>query len=50
MIVEKVPYSPPNPYEFRDQKRSRLLKDMRNKMNKLNISPMDLGLSVSGME
>jgi len=50
MVVNKVPYSPPCPYEFRDQKRFRLLKEMRKKIDKLNISPMDLGLTVSGME
>ena len=50
MVVNKVPYSPPCPYEFRDQKRSRLLREMRNKINKLNISPMDLGLSISPVE
>jgi transposase len=50
MVVEKVSYKPPCPYEFRDQKRSRILKEMRKKINKLNISPMDLGLNVSGME
>jgi transposase len=50
MVVEKVSYRPTCPYEFRDQKRSRILKEMRKKINKLNISPMDLGLNVSGME
>ena len=50
MVVNKVPYSPPCPYEFRDQKRSRILREMRNKINKLNISPMDLGLQINGME
>lgn len=47
MVVEKVPYKPPCPYEFRDQKRSRILREMRNKINKLNISPMDLGLGIN---
>ena len=50
MVVEKVPYNPPNPYEFRDQKRSRLLKEMRNKINKLNVSPMELGLNISNLQ
>lgn len=45
MVVEKVSYNPPSPYEFRDQKRARILRDMKNKINKLNISPMDLGLN-----
>jgi len=49
MVVEKILYSPPNPYEFRDQKRSRLLKEMRNKINKLNISTMELGLDISNL-
>jgi len=49
MVVEKVPYRPPNPYEFRDQKRSRLLKEMKNRINKLNISPMELGLDISNL-
>jgi len=47
MVVNKVPYSPPCPYEFRDLKRSRLLKEMRKK---INISPMDWELSINGME
>ena len=50
MVVEKVPYNPPNPYEFRDQKRSRLLKEMRSKINKLNVSPMELGLDISNLQ
>jgi len=50
MVVEKASYNPPNPYEFRDQKRSRLLKEMRNKINKLNISSMELGLNISNLE
>jgi len=50
MVVEKVPYRPPNPYEFRDQKRSRLLKQMKNRINKLNISPMELGLDISNLQ
>jgi len=50
MVVEKVPYNPPNPYEFRDQKRSRLLKEMRNKINKLNVSHMELGLDISNLQ
>ncbi len=50
MVVEKVPYNPPNPYEFRDKKRARLLKEMRNKINKLNVSPMELGLNISNLE
>ena len=50
MVVEKVPYNPPNPYEFRDKKRARLLKEMRNKINKLNVSPIELGLNISNLE
>lgn len=47
MVMEKVPYTPPDPYEFRDQKRSRLFKGMRNKINKLNIYFMELVLNNS---
>jgi hypothetical protein len=50
MVVEKVPYSPPNPYLFRDQKRSKLIADIKKKMNKLNISHMDLGLNISNLK
>ena len=49
MVVEKVVYNPPNPYEFRNQKRSRLLKEMKNKINKLNVSPRELGLNISNL-
>ena len=49
MVVEKVPYNPPNPYEFRDQKRARILRDMKKKINKLNFSPMDLGLNFNNL-
>ena len=50
MVVEKVPYRPPNPYEFRDQKRSRILREMKNKINKLNVSPIELGLDISNLQ
>lgn len=47
MVVEKVPYNPPEPYLFRDQKRSKLLKQMKRNIDKLHISPMELGLNVN---
>ncbi|WP_235299714.1 IS110 family RNA-guided transposase [Portibacter marinus] len=50
MVVEKVPYNPPEPYLFRDQKRSKMLKELKKKINKLNISPMELGLNISNLE
>ena len=50
MVVEKIPYSPPNPYLFRDAKRSKMLKDIKKNINKLNISPMELGLNISNLE
>lgn len=49
MVVEKVPYKPPSPYEFRDQKRARILRDIKRKINKLNISTMDLGLNYNNL-
>jgi len=36
MVLEKVHYNPPIPDEFRDQKRTRVVKEMRNKINKMN--------------
>ncbi len=48
--LEKVPYSPPNPYLFRDAKRSKMLKDIKKNINKLNISPMELGLNICNLE
>jgi len=50
MVVNKVPYNPPCPYEFRDQKRARILREMKKKINKLNISPIDLGLNIKVMQ
>ena len=50
MVVEKVPYCPPNPYEFLDQKRKRKVREMRNLINKLNVSPFELGLNISSLE
>jgi len=45
MVVETVPYCPPNPYEFRDQKRSRLLKEMRKREN-YQIKYFSYGITV----
>ena len=50
MVVQGVPYNPPKPYLFRDQKRSKLLKQMKMRINKLNISPSELGLNISGLD
>ena len=50
MVVEKVPYSPPEAYLFRDQKRSKMLKLMKKNINKLNISPIELGLNINDLE
>ena len=42
MVVKKEPYNPPNNYEFRDQKRKSLVKEMRNKMTKFEINTAEL--------
>ena len=47
MVVHRVPYNPPNPYLFRDQKRAKMLQRMKKNIHKLSISPDELGLSIS---
>mgnify|MGYP002876791640 CR=1 FL=1 len=42
MVVKKQPYNPPNNYEFLDQKRKRLVKEMRKKMAKFDIKTTEL--------
>ena len=43
MVVKKVPYSPPNQYEFLDQKRKRKVMEMRKLILKLDIKPSEIG-------
>lgn len=43
MVVKKVPYNPPNQYEFLDQKRKRKVIEMRKLVAKLNIMPAEIG-------
>lgn len=50
MVVNRVPYNPPEPYLFRDQKRSKMLKQMKKNIDKLKISPMELGLNVNRLD
>ncbi len=47
MVVQKVPYSPPEPYLFRDQKRAKILQKMKKNIAKLKITDSELGLNVS---
>lgn len=46
MIVKKVPYNPPDVYEFLYQKRKRKVREMRLLINKLDIKPNELGINV----
>ena len=50
MVVERVPYTPPDPYEFIAQKRSRKLREMKNLIKKLNIAPTELGMNITKLE
>ncbi|HKJ49738.1 MAG TPA: IS110 family transposase [Christiangramia sp.] len=43
MIVKKVPYNPPNPYEFLDQKRKRKVREMQKLITNFNITPEEIG-------
>ena len=42
MVVKKIPYNPPNQYEFLDQKRKRLVREMKKKMAKFDITTQEL--------
>jgi transposase len=43
MVVKKIPYNPPNQYEFLDQKRKRKILEMRKLILKLDIKPTEIG-------
>lgn len=42
MVVKKEPYNPPNQYEFLDQKRKRINRELRNKIAKFEINTNEL--------
>lgn len=42
MIVKKEPYNPPKQYEFLDQKRKRVVREMKKQMSKFEISTNEL--------
>jgi len=46
MVVKKVPYNPPNVYEFLEQKRKRKVREIRLLISKLNVKPNELGINV----
>lgn len=43
MIVNRIPYNPPNPYEFLDQKRKRKVREMRKLITNFNIKAEEIG-------
>lgn len=43
MIVKKLPYDPPNPYEFLDQKRKRKVREMQKLITNFKITPEEIG-------
>lgn len=45
MIVKKVPYLPPKPYEFLDQKRKRKVREMKKLIAKFELAPDELGFT-----
>jgi len=47
MVVKKIPYKPPNQYEFLDQKRKRKVLEMRKFIQKLDIKPIEIGFVTS---
>jgi transposase len=47
MVVKKIPYNPPNQYEFLDQKRKRKILEMRKLILKLDIKPTEIGFVTS---
>jgi transposase len=47
MVVKKVPYNPPNHYEFLDQKRKRKLREMRKLIANYGILPQEIGFVTS---
>jgi len=47
MVVKKIPYNPPNQYEFLDQKRKRKVLEMRKLIQKLDIKPIEIGFVTS---
>jgi transposase len=48
MVVKHVPYNPPSPYLFLDQKRKmKLVQRIRNKIAKLDLKPEDVGFATS---
>ena len=47
MVVNKVPYNPPNHYEFLDQKRKRLVRQMQKQICKFEISDNELILNTA---
>jgi transposase len=49
MVVKKIPYSPPNSYEFLDQKRKRKVQEMKKLITKFAISPVEIGFEYSSL-
>lgn len=47
MVVKKLPYNPPNKYEFLDQKRKRKVREMRKLIVNYAISPDEIGFATS---
>lgn len=44
MVTKKIPYNPPNEYEFLDQKRKRLVRQMRKQIAKFDIKTNEIAL------
>ena len=47
MIVKKQAYTPPNAYEFLDQKRKRIVRELQNKIAKFDIKTNEINFSNS---
>jgi len=45
MIIKRIPYTPPNQYEFLDQKRKRKVREMRKLICKFEITTTELGIT-----
>ena len=47
MVVKKVPYNPPNKYEFLDQKQKRKVREMKKLIANYAILPQEIGFVTS---
>lgn len=47
MVVKRLPYTPPNAYEFLDQKRKRIVREFQNKIAKFDIKTNEVNFSNS---